>query len=119
MIRFAQEDVRRRTADKLAVVSVSPFFKAILGWMVGEKWTSPAIEDIAVTVDGYFTIKEEGHLGFDRFGGNVGDLVRNVQGVAEVAELDEREWNYLLSRIPTFGETSEAPSLGELGIEEW
>ena len=43
------DQIRRDCARKLRAVEVSEHFQAILGWILGEDWTTPRLVEMAVT----------------------------------------------------------------------
>lgn len=105
MIAFPT-DMRKQVASKLAVVAVSPKFKAILGALVGEAWTTPRLSAICELEDGGFLGMEEGDIGYNQFLGSASDLYRNLKGIGEVAELTAEEAKWLRAQVKTAGENS-------------
>jgi hypothetical protein len=93
------EDIRRDCARKLRAVQVSEHFQAILGCLVGEDWTTPRLAEMAVTADGHVLGRCDGEASFKAFLGASADLVRNIHGVAPVAELDGDEVGYLVAKV--------------------
>jgi hypothetical protein len=93
------DQIRRDCARKLRAVEVSDHFQAILGCLLGEDWTTPRLAEMVVTPDGHLLGRCEGEASFRAFLGASEDLVRNIQGVAPVAELDGDEIGYLLGRV--------------------
>jgi hypothetical protein len=91
--------IRQDTASKLRVVQVSNHFQAILGCLLGEVWTSPRLVEMIVTSDGHLLGRCDGEAEFRAFLGEVADLIRNIQGVAPVAELDGDEVGYLVAKV--------------------
>jgi hypothetical protein len=80
-------------------VQVSDHFRAILGCLLGEDWTTPRLLEMVSTPDGHLLGRCEGQLGFSIFLGASEDLLKNVRGVAAVAELDGDELGYLLGKV--------------------
>ena len=74
-------------------------FSAIIACLLGEDWTNPKIEELRITFDRGLLAQTEGEIGFNLFLGAEADLLRNIHGVAEVAELDGDEVGYLLGRV--------------------
>ena len=74
-------------------------FKAVLACLLSEVWTTPHIEELRLTPDGRFLARLEGDAGFDHFLGAEKDLIRNIHGVARVAELDGDEVGNLVGRV--------------------
>ena len=93
------EDIRYDCSNKLRLVQVSDHFQAILGCLLGEDWTSPRLVEMVVTSDGHLLGRCDGEAEFRAFLGEVDDLVRNIQGVAPVAELDGDEVGYLVAKV--------------------
>lgn len=93
------EEIRRSCADKLRRVEVSPHFQAILGCLLGKDWTTPRLVEMQITPDGHILGRCDGQVSFSAFLGASEDLIRNIHGVASVAELDGDEVGYLLARV--------------------
>ena len=91
--------IRQDCACKLQVVQVSNRFQAILGCLLGEDWTAPRLVEMVVTSDGHIVGRCDGEADFKAFLGEVDDLIRNIQGVAPVAELDGDEVGYLVAKV--------------------
>lgn len=83
------DEIREAVARKLRPVQVSEHFQAILGCLLGEDWTSPRL------VLG----RCDGEADFKAFLSEVDDLIRNIHGVAPVAELDGDEVGYLVAKV--------------------
>ncbi len=66
--------------------------------LVGEDWTSPRLVEMVVTSDGHLLGRCNGEAEFKAFLGEVDDLIRNIHGVAPVAELDGDEVGYLVAK---------------------
>lgn len=93
------ELVRRDCARKLRAVQVSDHFQAILGCLLGEDWTTPRLVEMVVTPDGHLIGRCDGEPSFQAFLGASADLIRNIHGVARVAELDGDEIGFLVSKV--------------------
>jgi hypothetical protein len=93
------DDIRRDCARKLAAVEVSGMFSGILGCLLGEDWSSPKIEELRITPDRCLLARVDGATSFKAFMGAEADLIRNIHGVAAVAELDGDEVGYLVGRM--------------------
>jgi len=91
--------MRETVADKLhpTRVRVSGKFTALLGFLLDEEWTAPPITALTITSDGILLDSSSG-LANDIIG-DVGDLERNIKGVAKVAELTPAETKWLLGRV--------------------
>jgi hypothetical protein len=57
---------------------------AIVGFVLGEAWTEPAIQSLSVTSDGFVTTESE-------FLGEAADLDRNLLNLLVAAGLDDEE----------------------------
>ncbi len=93
------EQIRQDAASKLRAVQVSDHFQAILGCLLGEDWTTPRLVEMVITPDGHMLGRCEGETSFKAFLGASVDLLKNIHGVAKVAELDGDELGYLLGRV--------------------
>jgi hypothetical protein len=93
------ERIRHDCAAKLREVEVSGMFAAILGCLLDEDWASPRIEAMFLTPDHHPLGRVEGEVTHRQHLGAEEDLLRNVHGVAKVAELDGDEIGYLVGRI--------------------
>jgi hypothetical protein len=89
------DQIRQDGAQKLRAVQVSDHFQAILG----EDWTTPRLVEMVITADGHFLGRCEGEASFKAFLGASEDLLKNIHGVAPVAELDGDEIGYLVGRV--------------------
>src|SRR3954453_1554063 len=93
------EGIRRGCARKLRAVQVSAHFQAILGCLLGEDWTTPRLVEMVITPDGALLGRCDGQPGFSTFLGASEDLLKNVHGVAKVADLDGDELGYMLGKV--------------------
>lgn len=93
------DQIRQGCARKLAEVEISDHFRAILGCLLGENWTTPRLLEMVNTPDGAPLGRCDGQPGFSTFLGATEDLLRNIHGVAKVAELDGDELGYLLGKV--------------------
>jgi hypothetical protein len=93
------EQRRWDCARKLREVQVSDHFQAILGCLLGEDWSMPWLAEMIVTPDGHLLGRCEGESSFKAFLGASEDLLRNIHGVAPVAELDGDQIRYLVGRV--------------------
>jgi hypothetical protein len=93
------DDIRQGCSRKLRQVHTSPHFQAILGCILGEDWTTPRLIEMRVTRDGHVLGRWEGQVGFSTVLGSPEDLIRNIHGVAPVAELDGDEVGYLVVKV--------------------
>jgi hypothetical protein len=94
------EQIRLAVSRKVRAVQVSDQFTAILACLVGEKsWTTPELAELVATPDGMLLGRCEREPEFRGFLGSVDDLLRNIHGLAPVAELDGDEVGYLVARL--------------------
>lgn len=93
------DEIRQDCARKLRSVETSGLFTAILGSLLGEDWSTPRIEEMRITPDRCLLARVEGDPTFKTILGAEADLIRNIHGIAEVAELDGDKAGYLLGRI--------------------
>ena len=93
------DQIRQDCVRKLRVVKVSDHFQAILGSRLGEDWTTPRLAEMVITPDGHMLGRCEGDPSFKAFLGASEDLIRNIHGVAAVAELDGDEVGYLVAKV--------------------
>jgi hypothetical protein len=91
--------IRQDCVCKLRQFEVSPLFQAILGCLLGEDWTTPRLVEMHITADGHILGRCDNQVGFSTFRGASEDLIRNIHGVAPVAELDGDELGYLLGKV--------------------
>jgi hypothetical protein len=93
------DQIRQDAARKLRQVQVSSHFRAILGCLLGEDWTTPRLHEMMITIDGQLLGRSGDQPGFSTFLGAVEDLIRNIHGLAPVAELDGDEVGYLVAKV--------------------
>jgi len=93
------DQIRQDCARKLRAVQVSDHFQAILGCLLGEDWTTPRLIEMVVSPDGHVLDRCDGESSFKAFLGASEDLIRNIHGVAPVAELDGDEIGFLVAKV--------------------
>ena len=93
------DEIRQSCARKLRVVQVSDHFQAIIGCLLDEDWTTPRLIEMVITPDGHVLGRCEGEPSFKAFLGASEDLIRNLHGVAPVADLDGDEIGYLVAKV--------------------
>ena len=93
------EQIRQDAARKLRSVQVSDHFQAILGCLLGEDWTTPRLVEMVMTPDGHVLGRCDGESSFKAFLGASEDLLKNIHGVAKVADLDGDEAGYLVAKV--------------------
>lgn len=79
-------------------IKVSGKFTAILAYLLGEKWTDPAITELVITSDGIVLAADTNDPFFDSIIGDEGDLDCNLHGVSTAAGLTDAEQAYLMTR---------------------
>jgi hypothetical protein len=93
------DQIRQDCAHKLRAVKVSDQFQAILGCLLAEDWTTPRLIEMVITPDGHMLGRCEGDATFKVFLGASDDLIKNIHGVARVAELDGDEVGFLAGKV--------------------
>src|SRR5438105_8489268 len=93
------DQIRQDAAHKLRAVEISDHFRAILGCLLGEDWTTPRLVEMVITPDGHVLGRCDGETSFKAFLGASGDLLKNIHGVAPVAKLDGDEVGYLVAKV--------------------
>jgi len=93
------EQIRQDAARKLRQVQVSDYFQAIIGCLLGEDWTTPRLIEMVMTPDGHVLGRCDGESSFKAFLGASEDLLKNIHGVAKVADLDGDEVGYLVAKV--------------------
>ncbi|MGE3406428.1 MAG: hypothetical protein AB7I37_06395 [Pirellulales bacterium] len=93
------DQIRQDCARKLRQVQISDHFQAILGCLLGEDWTTPLLVEMVITPDGHVLGRCDGESAFKAFLGASEDLIKNIHGVAPVAELDGDEIGFLVAKV--------------------
>lgn len=93
------DQIRQDAARKLRQVEISDHFRAILGCLLGEDWTTPRLVEMSITPDGHMVGRCEGEVEAKAFLGAAEDLIRNIHGVSPVAGLDGDEVGYLVGKV--------------------
>ena len=93
------EYLRRGCARKLQSIDTSNVFRAILASLLEEDWTTPNIVELRFSRDHRLLGRSAGAVRFKPFRCLEVGLIRNVHGIAAVAELDGDELGYLLGRV--------------------
>ena len=60
---------------------------AILGQMLDQEWTDPALVQLCITSDGFLLGMEMGDVGFNEFLGTEADLKNNLTQLVELPEV--------------------------------
>ena len=93
------DQIRQDCARKLRAVQVSDHFQAVLGCLLGEDWTTPKLVEMVITPDGHLLGRCDADAAFKTLLGASADLIKNIHGVAPVAELDGDEIGFLVGKI--------------------
>ena len=93
------DQIRQDCARKLRAVKVSDHFQAILGCLLAEDWTTPRLIEMVITPDGQMLGRCDGESAFKVFLGASEDLIKNIHGVAPVADLDGDEIGLLVAKV--------------------
>ena len=93
------DQIRSDCARKLQAVQVSDHFQAILSCLLGEDWTTPRLAEMVITPDGHLLGRCDGESSFKAFLGASEDLIKNIHGVAPVAEHDGDEIGFLVAKV--------------------
>jgi hypothetical protein len=64
---------------------------AIVGYILGEPFTEPAISELVVTADGFVLAQNEGDIGANDLVGTERDLNRNLLDLIRAAGLEDAE----------------------------
>jgi hypothetical protein len=64
---------------------------AVVGCILGEKWSKPRIAELVVTSDGWVLARNTGRLGCDTIVGTAADLERNWENLLRAAGLSSEE----------------------------
>src|SRR5689334_24709470 len=72
--------------------NMSPQMAAIVGFIIGSQFASPAITELVVTSDGFVLIGVEGQVGANEFLGSYAALLRNWLNVLSCARLTMDEY---------------------------
>jgi hypothetical protein len=89
------DQLRQSCATKLRAVHVSDHFQAILGCLLGQDWTTPRMVELVITPNHQC----DGEAAFKAFLGASEDLIKNIHGLAPVAELDGDEIGFLVAKV--------------------
>ena len=92
-------EIRESCARKIAQVQVSDQFRAILGCLLEQDWTTPRLVQMVLSPDGHLLGRAEGQATEQVYLGSQDDLTRNIHGLAEVAELDGDEVGFLVGVV--------------------
>ncbi len=93
------EYLRRGCARKLQPIETSNVFRAIIASLLEEDWTTPNIVELRFSREHRLLGRSAGAVSFRAFHCAQRGLIRNLHGIAAVAELDGDELGYLLGRV--------------------
>ena len=86
--------MREALIDKLRpdrFTAMSGKMAAIVGYILDQRFSDPAISEIVVTSDGFVLAQTEGEVGANDMIGEEADLNRNLLSLIEAAGLSEEE----------------------------
>ena len=89
-------EIRESCARKIERVEVSDHFRAILGCLLEQDWTTPRLIQMILSPDGHLLGRADGQATEQVYLGTQDDLTKNIHGLAAVAELDGDEVGYLV-----------------------
>ncbi len=78
---------------------MSDHFRAILGCLLEQDWTTPRLVQMVVSSDGHLLGRTDGQATEQSYLGTQDDLTKNIHGLAAVAELDGDEVGYLVGAV--------------------
>ena len=93
------EFLRRGCARKLKSIETSNVFRAILGSLLEEDWTTPNVVELRFSSDRRLWGRSAGAVRFKAFHCLEIGLIRNIHGIAATAGLDGDELGYLLAQV--------------------
>jgi hypothetical protein len=92
-------EIRESCARKIAQVQISEQFRAILGCLLEQDWTTPRLVQMVLSPDGHLLGRAEGQTTEQVYLGSGDDLTKNIHGLAPVAELDGDEVGFLVGAV--------------------
>ena len=92
-------EIRESCARKIAHVQISDQFRAILGCLLEQDWTTPRLIQMILSPDGHLLGRADGQATEQVYLGTQDDLTKNIHGLAAVAELDGDEVGYLVGAV--------------------
>jgi hypothetical protein len=72
-------------------MAMSPMMAAIVGYIIGETYTKPAMASLVITSDGFVIAMHVGEIGDNNLLGSESDLRRNWHNLLDAADLTEDE----------------------------
>jgi hypothetical protein len=97
--RTSSTDVGDRVVAKITRIKTSGKMMAIMGYILDKELTDPSYASITITSDGHVLGMHRGDIGYNDYIGSIHDFVRNVNGLANVAELTQDEKKYMLKLL--------------------
>ena len=92
-------EIRESCAKKISQVELSDHFRAILGCLLEQDWTTPRLVQMVLSPDGHLLGRADGQATEQVYLGSQDDLTKNIHGLAPVAELDGDEVGYLVGVV--------------------
>lgn len=92
-------EIRESCAKKISQVELSDHFRAILGCLLKQDWTTPRLVQMVLSPDGHLLVRANGQAKEQVYLGSGDDPTRNIHGLAPVAELDGDEVGYLVGAV--------------------
>lgn len=89
-----QTEIRQALGRKLhpgRFDGISGKMSAIVGFILGEKFTDPEIVEMAITFDGFVMGRVRGDIGMNDIIGSASDLERNWGSLLQTADLNDVE----------------------------
>jgi hypothetical protein len=93
------EHLRRGCAQKLQFIETNIVFRAILASLLDENWTTPNIRELRFARNHCLVGRTLGEERFKAFRCAKAGLIRNIHGIAAVAQLNGDELGYLLRKV--------------------
>ncbi len=88
-------DLQSRLSERLSPArfqTMSQKMSAIVGYIIGERFTTPPIHELVVTSDGTVLARVGDRIGCDVWIGSYDDLLGNWQALIDAAHLTFEEW---------------------------
>lgn len=89
----------KRKLNPARFPGMSPKMAAIVGYLLGEKFTEPSIVGISITSDGFVLANRSGDIGANEMLGNDTDLTRNLDNLIQAAGLNPTEREEFRAKI--------------------
>lgn len=92
-------DIREFCAKKISQVELSDHFRAILGCLLEQDWTTPRLVQMVRSPDGHLLGRANGQATEQGYLGTQDYLTKNIHGLAPVAALDGDKVRYLVGAV--------------------